>query len=299
MGINIHSFINSQNLYDKTLIPIIDVADVNNVFEIIEIIIKIKLDRIFLTSSYNIKYAELIMLGEKLKSFYPRLWIGFNFMDLKGESLFLKLKAYKYFPDGLFLDQTLQGVLSKQFEAHSIFNAWTQYKNSGFTGIYFGGINLTKYEKSANLYNAVKNSSGKVDSITIGWDKYNQTASANRIKTAYNSIRGRKLNKDAPISLLQYEICESLPFNIFPYFDILLVPIDNKNNNKLFIEEKLTTINEKIKKYNEMTMLHFTHNNGACPKCSSLHSQKLNDIPLHVGYDHFKCLNCHNLFSFY
>ena len=226
---------------NKVLIPVIHVADEEQVLKNIEICFNYDIKQVFLINhSSNINYHQLLNIGKSVKSKYPTLWLGMNFLDLNGASVFSFLKDSKDYINGIWIDNSYVGLNIFQKKADELLRAWDK---SNYPGLYFGGFAFKGQTQPVNLADAAQCAVGKMDIITTSWSATGVAADIDKIKTIRQNIGDSLL---AIASGITYENID----NYLPYVDLFLVSSGISKDFYNFDETKVQFISEKIKQFN-------------------------------------------------
>ena len=223
----------------KKFFPVIHVVDVNQAISNVEIAIEADSDGIFLISHGYMDYMELLMLGKKIKSLYPSLWIGYNFLDLPINHFFERFKdEYNLFVDAIWFDDSKRGV--DKAKADDITSLW---KNSSFKGEIFGGVAFKYVKQPGSLVDAVKESMGNMSVITTSGDGTGQSARPYKIKKMFEAI-----SDGTPLAIASGIRIDNLK-DYIEYVDYFLVStgisIDHSNLNKEKTIELSNLIHQK------------------------------------------------------
>lgn len=115
----------------------------------------------------------------------------------------------------LWTKRLLSGLYSLE---RLLLKNWNSYKESGFSGLYFGGIAFKYLEQPKDLPETIRTAKGIVDVITTSGEGTGKSADINKIKTIYdNNVYG------LPIAIAS-GISTSNVSNYLPYVDIFLYP---------------------------------------------------------------------------
>jgi len=168
----------------KKFFPVVHVVNSRQTMENVQIAIDSNADGIFLISHGYMDYKKLLNLGKEIKSIYPTLWIGYNFLDIPINHFFERFKnEYNTFMDAIWFDDSKRGVDKEK--ADNITSLW---KNSSFKGEIFGGVAFKYVKQPGSLVDAVKESMGNMSVITTSGDGTGLAARPYKIKKMFETI---------------------------------------------------------------------------------------------------------------
>lgn len=224
----------------KVFLPVIHVENTENTYKNIEIALKAKADGVFLISHGFKDKDKLVNLAKDVKDVYPNLWIGVNFLDIESREVFKYLEDKKFYPDGVWIDNSYHGFALKEKLKNILLKNWSSYKDSGFNGLYFGGIAFKYLEQPKDLPETIKTAKGMVDVITTSGDGTGKSADISKIKTIYDN------NVDnLPIAIAS-GIDASNISNYLPYVDMFFVSTGISKSDDEFDEEKVIELSGLI-----------------------------------------------------
>lgn len=236
----------------KTLLPVIHVVNEEDTLYNINLINKYNIEGCFLISHGDLDYNELIKLGTKIKNDNPNLWIGYNFLDIEEEKIFNTLKELKFFPDGIWLDNSFVGLKGCNDIVEQMNRDLFFYRTSGFNGLYFGGFAFKYQRQPESLEKATREAVSKLNVITTSGTGTGKSADIDKIKTIYkNSIMldaviGKEVFK--PIGIASGITVDNVK-DYLPFVDNFLVATGISKTDTLFDEDKLKILNEIISSY--------------------------------------------------
>jgi uncharacterized protein len=117
---------------NKICLPVIHCIDEEQVFNNIDIAMRCNCDGIFLVN-HDINYVQMIDIIKKVKSIYPNLWVGVNFLDVTPMNIFNILDKYQVNVDGIWTDH----YYGKKKYLEYILISMMKYS---WKGIYFGAV---------------------------------------------------------------------------------------------------------------------------------------------------------------
>lgn len=239
----------------KVFLPVIHVTDnKTNVFNNIEICIEAKADGIFLISHGYLNYKELIHLGKEIKNKYPSLWIGYNFLDIKNTEVFPKIAEYDCEIEGIWIDDSKQGILGAESEAETISKSYldgeTNAKINDFKPfLYFGGVAFKYCKQPNDLSKSTVEAFSNMDIVTTSGDGTGLSANIKKIKTMYDSLcvfkTNNKHNKECSLALASGVSIDNI-HTYLPYVDYFLVSSSISDNHDILNKEKTIKLSELI-----------------------------------------------------
>ncbi|HLE49407.1 MAG TPA: BtpA/SgcQ family protein [Patescibacteria group bacterium] len=152
---------------EHIVLPVIHAETENQVLDNARVAYEAGCDGIFLinmkdpTTSTRMSYENLRKLHKMVRSEYATWWIGVNYLDLPAVKVFENVDSTV---SGVWVDNAeIYEWLDKQVAAHKILQA---RENSGWRGLYFGGVAF-KYQKEVdNPGLAAKIATSFVDVVT-------------------------------------------------------------------------------------------------------------------------------------
>lgn len=226
----------------KVFFPVIHVVDRENALKNAEIAIEANVDGIFLISHGYFNHESLISLGKEIKQLYPQLWIGYNFLDLKTKHVFETLDNLNFFPDGIWIDNSMVGITGLENDLEHSNEQLNKYIRNGFSGIYFGGVAFKYQKQPYSLSEACKESNGRMDVITTSGKGTGLAADINKIKTMHKTSSEIHM----PLAIAS-GIDISNVDEFLPYIDAFLVSSSISINHRDLDMEKTKTLCNKIK----------------------------------------------------
>lgn len=129
-----------------TVLPVVHVENPTQAIRNTQVAIDTGCDGVFLIDmKADAKYEELLEIHSNVRKEFPDFWLGVNFLDLETEDVFDKLNSGI---DGVWVDNAkINSTLSEQDDANVILQ---KRKNSGWEGLYFGGVAFKYQEESTN-----------------------------------------------------------------------------------------------------------------------------------------------------
>ncbi len=192
----------------KVLIPVIHVVDMGQMLKNLEVAVSNGADGVFLISHGSVSYRKLIKMHNKAIKLYPHFWIGLNFLDLPGKTVFDKI------PDsvnGIWVDNG--GINDDNIEQAKLISK--SIKRSSFKGLYFGGVAF----KGQYFKNAKKCASLAVDFMDIVTTSGTMTGKAASLKKI---ISMKKAIGDESLAVASGITIENVK-EYLPYVDYFLV----------------------------------------------------------------------------
>lgn len=216
------------------IIPVIHVLTETQALENIEIIKKCGLNKAFLISHGNISWKQLLKIAKEIKEKH-NMWIGCNFLDIDSELVFDTLKENINQIDGLWIDDSFSET--DKIKHIYLKNAW---KNSGFKGLYFGGVSFKGCVQPNSLEKATETAIDAMDVITT-------SGPATGIPPSFNKLGTMKdIAQKKPLGLAS-GVDETNIRQFSHYVDYFIVASSIEEKFGRISEEKLRRLLEKAK----------------------------------------------------
>jgi len=236
----------------KSFLPVIHVTDnIDNVFTNVDICIEADADGIFLISHGYKNYRELLSIGSEIKKKFPKLWIGYNFLDLGNDIPFLFIKDKV---DGVWVDDTKCGVDNRYMEELASANIDYKVKhkcchpNNTF---FFGGVAFKYCKQPENIENAIKFAIPNMEAITTSGDGTGEAASLDKIKTISNKLTSARMANNTKLALASGVSAENVT-EYLPYVDIFLVASSISVTHDLLDSKKTKELSNLIHGYGDI-----------------------------------------------
>lgn len=187
------------------ILPVIHVETQDQTLRNAEIAINAGCDGVFLISMWGADHKALLQMHQVVHAKFPGWWIGVNFLDLQAKQVFGKLKAGV---SGVWVDNAqINEHLIRQIEAEEIALARV---NSGWEGLYFGGVAFKHQKKASNPALVAKKAVPYMDVITTSGEKTGSPPEVAKIEAMKGAIGNFPLAIASGIS----------PENVKDYLDI-------------------------------------------------------------------------------
>ena len=147
-----------------TILPVIHVESFEQALRNVHVAHEEDCDGVFLIN-HRIRHGDLLRIHGEIHSRFPEWWIGVDCLDLSPEDVFRHVGADV---SGIWLDNAMiDERTDMQENAVSIQSAWIE---SGFTGLYFGGVAFKYQRRVEDLARAAKISRTYLDLVTTNPD---------------------------------------------------------------------------------------------------------------------------------
>lgn len=128
------------------ILPVVHVENPTQAIRNTQVALDTGCDGVFLIDmKSDAHYEELLEIHSRVRKEFPDFWVGVNFLDLATEDVFDKLNSGI---DGVWVDTAkINNTLPDQADAKVISQ---KRKDSGWDGLYFGGVAFKYQEVSTN-----------------------------------------------------------------------------------------------------------------------------------------------------
>lgn len=175
--------------FRPAILPVIHVESADQALRNAEIARRAGCDGLFLINHAG-SCADLLTIHHDLTTEFPGWWIGINCLDLAPVSVFKEISQEV---DGVWVDNAgidessqAQGVAERIAQAQ---------RESGWQGLYFGGVAFKYQRQVADLERATKLATGYMDVITTSGPGTGQAAHVAKIRTM------RKAAGECPLAI--------------------------------------------------------------------------------------------------
>ena len=216
-----------------TILPVIHVESFEQALRNVQIAYEEECDGVFLIN-HSIGHGDLLGIHGKIRSRFPGWWIGVNCLGLSPEDVFRHVDADV---SGIWVDNAMiDERTDMQGNAARIQSARVE---SGFTGLYFGGVAFKYQRQVEDLERAARISGTYLDVVTTSGPGTGRSASPEKIVAMKDALA------DCPLAIAS----GITPKNVHSYLDhadcFLVATGISKNFTQLdgrLVRELVTTV---------------------------------------------------------
>lgn len=186
------------------VLPVIHVETPKQTLQNAEIAQQEGVDGVFLISMRDMPHSQLARVHEGIRKEMNTLWIGVNYLDLRAEQAFLRLKGIPgVWTDNAQIDEKDPIQMNANLIAES-------RRRSGWKGLYFGGVAFKGQRPVQDVGRAAKIATKYMDVVTTSGSRTGSAPELEKIALMKDAIGDHPLAIASGIT----------PENVHEYLDV-------------------------------------------------------------------------------